>query len=154
MLYSLETIQKLPVSVEEAWDFLSSPANLTTITPAHMGFNILSGFTPGIKMYPGMIVEYTVKPFLGIPLHWVTEITHVEYLQYFVDEQRFGPYAFWHHAHFIKPIEGGVEMKDVIHYKLPLAFVGRIANKMFVKKQLQEIFDFRQKKLTEIFGRL
>lgn len=153
MLHKIETIQKLPITKEVAWDFLSSPANLATITPDHMGFNILSGFKPGDKMYPGMIIEYTVKPLFGIPLHWVTEITHVQYMEYFVDEQRFGPYAFWHHKHFITEINSGVEMHDIIHYKLPLGFLGKWMNAILVKSQLDEIMRYREKKLEEIFGK-
>ncbi len=103
-------------------------------------------------MYAGMIIEYTVRPVLGIPLHWVTEITHVQEPEYFVDEQRFGPYALWHHKHFIRPVEGGVEMEDVVHYKLPLGWLGKLAHMLFVKRQLRQIFDFREKKLTELFG--
>lgn len=152
MLYQIHTKQFLPISVKEAWNFLSSPANLQTITPDYMGFQIRSGFSEGEKMYAGMIIEYTVRPVLGIPLHWVTEITHVQEPEYFVDEQRFGPYALWHHKHFIRPVEGGVEMEDVVHYKLPLGWLGKLAHMLFVKRQLRQIFDFREKKLTELFG--
>ncbi|MCB9022398.1 MAG: SRPBCC family protein [Chitinophagales bacterium] len=152
MLYQIHTKQFLPISVKEAWDFLSSPANLQAITPDYMGFQIRSGFREGEKMYAGMIIEYTVRPVLGIPLHWVTEITHVQEPEYFVDEQRFGPYALWHHKHFIRPVEGGVEMEDVVHYKLPLGWLGKLAHMLFVKRQLRQIFDFREKKLTELFG--
>ena len=152
MLYQIHTKQFLPISVKEAWNFLSSPANLQAITPDYMGFQIRSGFSEGEKMYAGMIIEYTVRPVLGIPLHWVTEITHVQEPEYFVDEQRFGPYALWHHKHFIRPVEGGVEMEDVVHYKLPLGWLGKLAHMLFVKRQLRQIFDFREKKLTELFG--
>jgi ligand-binding SRPBCC domain-containing protein len=152
MLHQISSKQFLPITMEEAWDFLSSPANLATITPDYMGFKILSGFSKGDKMYPGMIIEYTVKPVLGIPLHWVTEITHVEYPNYFVDEQRFGPYSFWHHKHMLKEVEGGVEMIDIIHYKLPLGPLGRLMNSLMVKKQLKGIFDYRFHKMEELFG--
>src|SRR6185295_20044887 len=102
-------------------------------------------------MYPGQIIEYKVKPVLGIPLYWMTEITHVEDKKHFIDEQRYGPYSLWHHQHHFKEIEGGVEMTDIVHYKLPLWFLGDIANTMLIKNQLKKIFDYRYKKITELF---
>ena len=152
MLHQINTRQVLPITKEEAWDFLSSPANLKTITPDYMGFKIHSGYSKGDKMYPGMIIEYTVKPILGIPLNWVTEITHVEHPEFFVDEQRFGPYSFWHHKHIIREVEGGVEMIDQVHYKLPLGPLGRLLNTLMVKRQLKQIFEYRFNKLEEIYG--
>jgi ligand-binding SRPBCC domain-containing protein len=154
MLHQIQTKQCLPISKEAAWEFLSSPANLKVITPDYMGFEILSGYAEGQKMYPGMIIEYTVKPVLGIPLHWVTEITHVDDLAYFVDEQRFGPYSFWHHKHIIHEIPGGVEMIDVIHYKLPLGFLGKWMNTLMVSKQLKNIFAYRKEVLEKKFGKM
>lgn len=141
-VYSLKTVQVLPISLEAAWDFFSSPANLKEITPANLGFNIVSKHH-GSKMYPGQIIEYTVRPVLNIPLYWMTEITHVEDLKYFVDEQRYGPYSMWHHQHHFKEVPGGVEMTDIVHYKMPFWFFGDIANTLFIKKQLKEIFDYR-----------
>lgn len=141
-VYSIKTIQKLPISLDEAWEFFSSPKNLKEITPDNLGFNIVSQHH-GDKMYPGQIIEYKVSPVLGIPLYWMTEITHVEDKKFFVDEQRFGPYSMWHHQHHFKAVEGGVEMTDIVHYKLPFWFLGDIANTLFVKKQLKEIFDYR-----------
>lgn len=117
-----------------------------------MGFEITSGFNNGDKMYAGMIISYIVKPLFHLPMRWVTEITHVKEGVYFVDEQRFGPYALWHHQHFFKQIEGGVEMHDRIHYKIPFGAAGRLANAMFVRKQVGEIFEYRYKKLEELFG--
>ncbi len=150
-VYSIKTVQQLNVSLEEAWDFFSSPKNLQAITPAHMGFKIISSHH-GEKMYPGQIIEYIVKPVLGIPLYWMTEITHVQDKKYFVDEQRFGPYIMWHHQHHFKETATGVEMTDIVHYKLPFWFLGDIAQVLFVKKQLKGIFDFRFKKVEELFG--
>lgn len=150
MVYRLKTVQNLPISQEKAWDFLSDPNNLKTITPDYMGFKILEGAET--KMYAGQIIKYIVTPVLGFPLRWVTEITHVKNLQYFVDEQRFGPYSLWHHKHFIKPIPGGVEMIDIVDYKLPLGLLGRLAHPLFVKRQLKQIFDYRYNKLVELFG--
>lgn len=151
-VYNLKTVQKLPVTLEKAWDFFSSPANLAEITPPHMGFNIISAHH-GERMYAGQVIEYTVKPVLGIPLYWMTEITHVQEGRYFVDEQRFGPYVMWHHQHHFKAIEGGVEMTDIVHYKLPFWILGDLANELFVRRQLDDIFNYRTKKVEELFGR-
>ncbi len=147
-VYSIKTVQHLPISLQEAWDFFSSPANLSTITPDHLGFQIVSKHH-GEKMYAGQIIEYTVKPVLGIPLYWMTEISHVEDKKYFVDEQRFGPYSLWHHQHHFKETSAGVEMTDIVHYKLPLGVLGRLAHCLFVKKQLKQIFDYRYKIVAE-----
>lgn len=138
--------------MDEAWSFFSNPANLQAITPANLGFRIVSKYH-GDKMYPGQIIEYKVSPLLGIPMYWMTEITHVEPGKYFVDEQRFGPYALWHHQHHFKQIEGGVEMTDIVNYRIPLGFLGRIANSVLVKRQLKKIFDFRFTKVEEMFGK-
>ena len=148
-VYHLKTIQKIPIGIEEAWDFFSSPENLKIITPEKLDFRIRS--EANRKMYAGQIIEYTVKPLLGIPLYWMTEITHVKENQYFVDEQRFGPYSLWHHQHHFKEIDGGVEMTDLVHYKLPLFFMSGAANELLVKKQLKEIFDYRFKKVEQLF---
>ena len=142
----------MPVSLEQAWDFFSSPANLKDITPSNLGFNIVSKHH-GDRMYPGQIIEYKVSPVLGIPLYWMTEITHVKDKAFFVDEQRFGPYSMWHHQHHFREIPGGVEMIDIVHYKLPLWILGDIAHGLFVKKQLQHIFDHRFEAVEKRFGK-
>jgi len=149
--YQLKTEQRIPASIEEVWDFISSPANLKKITPEHMGFDITSGDLPE-KMYPGMIISYKVSPLLGIKMTWVTEITHVEDRKYFVDEQRVGPYALWHHEHIIEEIDGGVLMKDIVSYKPPMGLLGSIANALFIKRQLNSIFDYRVKAVESVFG--
>lgn len=149
-VYSLKTVQQIPISLAEAWDFFSNPQNLATITPDNMGFKTISKHH-GDTMYAGQLIEYKVSPVLGIPLYWMTEITHVDDKKYFVDEQRFGPYRLWHHQHHFKEVEGGVEMTDIVHYKLPLWILGDIANSLFVKKQLQKIFNYRFKKVQELF---
>lgn len=151
-VYRLTAKQGFPISMEKAWSFLSDPRNLKVITPEHMGFKILSGADRA--MYQGQIIQYIVYPFPNIPTKWVTEITHVKEGEYFVDEQRFGPYALWHHKHFIKQVDGGVEMEDVIDYKLPLGFLGRLMHPILVKKQLKNIFNYREKRLNELFGHL
>jgi len=149
-IYRLETIQNLPISQKEAWDFLSDPKNLKTITPDYMGFEILSGAAE--RMYAGQIIQYIVTPVFGIPTKWVTEITHVQEGSYFVDEQRFGPYDLWHHKHFINPIKNGVEMIDIIDYKIPFGFLGRIAHPFLVAPKLKEIFEYRKNALVALFG--
>jgi ligand-binding SRPBCC domain-containing protein len=149
--YSLKTVQKLPLTLEQAWDFFSSPHNLKEITPAEMDFTILSD-SGATKMYAGQIITYKVKPMLGIPVFWMTEITHVKDHDYFIDEQRFGPYALWHHSHFFKAIPGGVEMTDLVHYKLPLGFLGRFGHWLFIKKKLHNIFKHRYTALEQKFG--
>ena len=145
-IYTLEVKQFLNISLNEAWDFFSSPGNLSKITPEHMGFIITSG-TPE-KMYPGQIITYKVSPFPGIKTNWVTEITHVDEEKFFVDEQRFGPYRMWHHEHHFEVQGKGVLMTDRVSYKLPLGFLGRIAHLLFVKNQLKQIFEYREKFLT------
>lgn len=152
-LHQLHFSQKLPVDIHKAWDFLSSPKNLETITPKEMKFEIRTGFKEGDKMYAGMLISYLVTPAPGIPMKWLSEITHVYEPFYFVDEQRSGPYKFWHHQHFLKEINGGVEMQDIISYKIPFGIVGDFLNTLFIRKQLQNIFDFRKKKLEELFGK-
>ncbi|SDS25013.1 Ligand-binding SRPBCC domain-containing protein [Polaribacter sp. KT25b] len=149
-IYTFHRKQKLPITLEKAWKFLSSPKNLKTITPDYMSFDILSGAEK--PMFAGQIIQYIVTPIFGIKTKWVTEITHVKDLNYFVDEQRFGPYALWHHKHFIKEIDGGVEMEDIIDYKVPMGFLGQLIHPFLVKPKLEEIFAYRQKKLIELFG--
>jgi ligand-binding SRPBCC domain-containing protein len=149
-LYTLHKKQQLPIALETAWEFLSDPKNLKTITPDYMGFNILSGADR--PMYAGQIIQYSVTPVLGIKTKWVTEITHIADKHYFVDEQRFGPYALWHHKHFINEIDGGVEMEDIIDYKLPFGILGQWAHPVLVKPKLEEIFKYRSQKLEALFG--
>ena len=129
---------------------LSSPSNLELITPKSMDFNITDYDKK--KAYPGQIIQYTVKPLLGIKINWVTEITQVQDKEFFVDEQRFGPYSFWHHKHFIKEIENGVLMEDVIHYKIPLGPIGVLLNFLFINSKLKSIFKYRKQELIKTFG--
>ena len=149
-IYRLHEIQNLPISMEQAWKFLSDPKNLKTITPDYMRFEILDGDEK--MMYPGQIIKYMVTPVMGIPTQWVTEITHVKEGEYFVDEQRFGPYALWHHKHFIRSIKNGIEMEDIIDYKIPFGILGQMVHPIIVKPKLKEIFEYRKKKLSELFG--
>lgn len=150
-VHSIKTVQQIPGSLSSVWSFFSNPDNLKAITPDALGFKVISQHH-GNSMYAGQIIEYTVRPLLGIPLYWMTEITHVKDQQYFVDEQRYGPYSMWHHQHHFKAIEGGVEMTDIVHYKNPLGILGEMANGLFVRKQLEGIFSFRYQKTNEVFG--
>ncbi|MBN9284758.1 MULTISPECIES: SRPBCC family protein [unclassified Flavobacterium] len=149
-LYTLHTKQKLPITVDEAWDFFSDPGNLNVITPDNMKFRTLSGDKQ--KMFAGQIIHYRISPFPLITMQWVTEITHVQEKSFFVDEQRFGPYKFWHHKHFFKAIEGGVEMEDVVHYQVPFGVLGESFHPLIVKPRLKAIFDYRKAALIKRFG--
>ena len=150
--YQLTFNQKIPRPLSETWDFFSSPSNLAKITPAEMAFEVTSDPAHLREMYPGMIITYKVSPVLGIKMDWMTEITQMVTEKYFIDEQRSGPYQFWHHQHHFRAIEGGTEMDDILTYGLPLGILGRIANGIFVANKLQQIFEFRKQKVAEIFG--
>ena len=149
-IYTLYKRQKLPITLDVAWEFLSNPKNLSTLTPKEMNFTIISNVDK--PMYAGQIIQYNVTPIAGIKAKWVSEITHLVEGKYFVDLQLYGPYAFWHHKHFIHEVDGGVEMEDIINYKVPFGILGQIVHPFLVKPKLEEIFDYRQKKLIEIFG--
>lgn len=151
-LYTLQSKQKLPLPLNDAWEFFSDSQNLNTITPNSMHFETLSGADK--KMFAGQIIHYKISPFPFVSMQWVTEITHVENNKFFVDEQRFGPYTFWHHKHFFEEIEGGLLMEDVVHYKVPFGILGQLFHPLLVKPKLEEIFKFRKQKLTELFGEL
>ena len=149
-LHSLEREQVLPVTMEQAWEFFSSPANLNEITPGELGFQITS--PPCAEMFDGQIITYRVKIAPGVWMPWVTEIKCVDSGRSFVDEQRFGPYRFWHHRHHFEPAEGGVRMRDTVHYGLPLGPLGGLAHALFVRRKLEWIFNFRKQVLKERFG--
>jgi ligand-binding SRPBCC domain-containing protein len=150
MIYEIHTRQKLAISKQEAWDFLSDPKNLQEIMPDEMGFEIMSGADR--KMFTGQLLQYKVTPLPGFNTKWVTEITHVEKPDYFVDIQLYGPYALWHHKHFIHEIEGGVEIEDLVHYKIPFGILGRMMHPILIKPKLNEIFKAREAKMIEKFG--
>ncbi|MCX7875384.1 MAG: SRPBCC family protein [Melioribacteraceae bacterium] len=151
-IYSLYQKQILDLDIDKAWEFFSSPENLKKITPDYMGFNITSGYS-NVKMFAGMIISYKVKPILNIPITWVTEITHVKEKEYFVDEQRFGPYKLWHHLHRFLIEDNKLVMIDLVNYALPFGLLGRIAHKLFIRKQIEYIFDYRRKILEDLFNR-
>lgn len=114
-----------------------------------MGF-IVKSELPN-KMYEGLMIAYTVKPIAGIPMNWVTEIKTVKDLEFFVDEQRVGPYKIWHHEHHFKVVDGGVEMTDIVSYVLPFGILGRLLQPLLVRPKLEQIFDYRFKKVATLF---
>ena len=145
----IEYSQFVPGNINEVWDFFSSPANLSKITPPEMGFIITSPLQS--TMYPGMFITYKVSPALGIKLKWVTEITQVSDKKFFIDEQRSGPYSIWHHEHHFKEVNGGVEMHDILYYQAPFGFLGKLAELIFVNNKVKQIFNFREKRINELF---
>ncbi|AXA35158.1 MAG: hypothetical protein D6691_08820 [Candidatus Hydrogenedentota bacterium] len=149
-LFRFEAVQVIPAPIEKVWGFFSDPRNLKILTPPYMGFDILTPVSA--QMEAGLIIEYTVRPLFGIPMQWVTEITHVAPLHFFVDEQRFGPYRFWHHRHEFEPIAGGVRMVDLVHYALPLPVLESTLHRWLVRPRIEEIFSFRRAKIIELFG--
>lgn len=149
-VYRVKCVQKLPITLEKAWDFFSRPENLGRITPPHMNFNIVHASGPD-EVFTGKLIEYRVSPFPLMRVTWVTEISMVQPGKYFIDEQRFGPFALWHHTHFFRQTESGVEMTDEVNYAIPLGWLGRLANALLVARQVNGIFEFRKKALEEIF---
>ncbi len=148
-MYQLKTKQFVKTDMATCWDFFSDPKNLSKITPQSMGFIVRTELPD--KMYEGLMIEYTVRPMLGIPMNWITEIKTVKNHSFFVDEQRKGPYRIWHHEHHFKEVDGGVEMTDIVSYELPLGFLGRLMHPILVKNKLKEIFDYRRQKVDELF---
>ncbi|MBS1662950.1 MAG: SRPBCC family protein [Bacteroidetes bacterium] len=157
---SFKKLQKIPGESDKVWSFFADPANLPLITPPYMRFEILSvqdrsplpSDCPRPAIYPGQVIEYKLYPFPWFRVHWITEISQVCEGQYFVDEQRRGPYRLWHHQHHFRPISGGVEMTDIVHYEVGYGPIGNLANKLFVKRQLEGIFQYRRKRVEELFG--
>lgn len=150
-IYTLHKTQKLPITLEIAWEFLCNPANLSKLTPPEMNMKIISGADR--PMYAGQVLQYNVTPLAGLKTKWVSEITQFEDRKYFVDVQLYGPYAFWHHKHFVNEIDGGVEMEDIIDYKVPLGILGQFVHPFLVKPKLDDIFNYRTQKLEELFGK-
>jgi ligand-binding SRPBCC domain-containing protein len=147
-LQRFEATQTVPVPLEEAWDFFIDPRNLTRITPPDMGFEVTS--TIPERAYPGLIISYKVRPLFGVPVEWVTEITHIVEGSMFVDEQRAGPYRLWHHEHWMRAVPGGTEMRDIVSYVLPFGPFGAVANGL-VRRRLEHIFDYRSGVLRQVF---
>ena len=149
-IHRLEVVQELPISLDQAWQFLSTPKNLDAITPEDMSFQIISGADE--KAYAGQVITYKIRPLFNIPMNWVTEITQCVENKYFIDEQRFGPYKFWHHQHHISETPDGVLMRDILHYALPFGWLGELMGKLFIHKKIKGIFAFREKKLLQLFS--
>ena len=148
-MIKLKQEQFLSITLDEAWKFFASPKNLNEITPDDMVFEIISDLPE--TMYAGLLINYRLKPILNIPIDWCTEITHIKEKEYFVDEQRKGPYRIWHHEHQFKTVEGGVLMTDILHYDIGKWFLGIIAGKLFVNKKVKRIFEYRYKILESYF---
>lgn len=151
-IHVLTQEQRLPITREEAWAFFSTPRNLDEITPADAGFEVT--YLSSETMYEGQIITYRAKVVPLISMTWVTEIKSVREGHSFVDEQRFGPYRLWHHRHTFEDIEGGVLMKDLVHYVMPMGFIGGIAHRWFVREKLRRVFEFRRGVLEKRFGTL
>jgi ligand-binding SRPBCC domain-containing protein len=148
-IFQIKSKQTLNITLEESWDFFSNPRNLPKITPPWLKLKVTSNVPE--KMYAGMIITYKVYPFLGIPSNWVTEITQVKEKNFFIDEQRFGPYKFWHHQHHFRESDKGIEMEDIVTYALPFDPLSRSVNNLLVGKKVKEIFDYREKVLSKLF---
>ena len=151
-VHSIKMVQHIPVTMQQAWAFFSNAANLQQITPAYLKLRIIS-LHHGAQVYPGQIIEYRVRPVLNFSWYWMTEITHVQEPVFFVDEQRYGPYSLWHHQHHFKLVPGGVQMTDIVHYKIPMGFIGDIVNRLFVRKQLDDLFKYRYQQVERLFGK-
>lgn len=149
-MHTLEQSQFLPITVEQAWDFFSRPRNVDEITPAELGFR--TTYIAGDRIHNGQIITYRIRVAPMVHVSWVTEIKHVVEGRSFVDEQRFGPYKFWHHRHSFEAVEGGVKMTDLVHYALPFGPCGAIAHGIFVRKKLEHIFAHRKQILAAKFG--
>ncbi len=149
-IYNKTAVQKLPITLEEAWNFFSNPKNLKTITPEYMGFVIKSGAEK--PLFAGQLIEYVVTPLFGIKTQWVSEITQVKNQDYFVDQQVAGPYSMWHHKHFFRSIPGGVAVEDCVDYVVPLGIIGQLVHPFLVAPKINEIFNYRNAKLLELFG--
>ena len=132
----------------EAWEFFSNPLNLSKITPPWLNLKVTSDIPR--NMHQGMIITYRIKPMAFMPTRWISEITHVKTPTYFVDEQRLGPFRFWHHQHLFKEVVRDVEIQDIVHYAMPLGPIGEMVHAISVRKRVEAIFDFRKTALEQI----
>jgi ligand-binding SRPBCC domain-containing protein len=151
-VHSFKAVQRIPSSLQSVWEFFSCPSNLQTITPTTLKFSVISKHVSS-PIYAGQIIEYQVKPLLGIPVYWMTEIIHVKEGEFFADEQRKGPYRLWHHQHHFKEIPGGVEMTDIVHYKSPGWILEGLIDRFIVRPKLNTVFKFRYEVVEERFGK-
>lgn len=149
-VHHLSRSQFIPISLEEAWPFFSTPRNLESLTPGFLHFRILSEVPD--EIYSGLIISYKIAALLSIPMTWVTEIKHVVPLRQFVDEQRLGPFRFWFHEHRFTPVEGGIVMDDLVTYVMPMGVLGEIAHRLLIKRRLETIFDFRRTTITGLWS--
>ncbi|MBI1222559.1 MAG: cell division inhibitor [Bacteroidetes bacterium] len=150
-IHHLNTSQFLAISLDEAWEFFSSPDNLAEITPQYLDFQI--EFKTGDTAYPGQMIRYKIKPVWGISLQWLTEITVVKDKEFFIDEQRQGPYRLWHHEHRFREVEGGIRMEDILTYSLPFGIIGELMHRLWIKRQIEGIFQYRKECLESLFDR-
>jgi len=158
-VFSFTRVQKIPGEPDKVWSFFADPAKLPLITPPYMQFRVLSAAARS-HIYPGQLIEYKLRPLPWFQVYWMTEITHVHgghfthdnEAPYFVDEQRRGPYRLWHHQHHFKSISDGVEMTDIVHYEIPFGLIGKWANTLFVGRELDGLFRYRQEQIERIFG--
>lgn len=148
--FYLKRKQTLPVDPETAWAFFSNPSNLRLITPPWLDFSITRRLPDTI--YAGLIITYRIRPVAGMGVPWVSEITQVQPPGFFVDEQRHGPFSFWHHQHHLQEIPGGTRIKDEVHYRLPLGPLGILVHTFSVRRKLEAIFDYRYHVCRDIFG--
>ena len=148
-MYQIKKKQIVKADLATCWSFFSSPYNLKKITPTHMGFEVLTEIPE--KIHEGLMIEYRVKPLLGIPTKWVSQISKVEEKKFFIDEQCSGPYKEWHHEHHFKQVDEGTEITDLITYQMPFGLLGKIVHPFIVKKKLESIFNYRNKAIKDIF---
>ncbi len=150
-IFRLESIQMIPGSIEEVWQFFSDARNLLAITPPFLGLRVRNKEEPK-PIHKGQRISYVVRPLFGIPLSWLTEITEVDQPYMFVDEQLKGPYRLWRHRHIFREVEGGVEMKDIVEYQLPFGVLGRMFHPLIVKGKLHQIFNYRYQVICGKYG--
>ncbi len=151
MVRHLHREQFIPAEPARVWEFFATPLNLNELTPSDLRFRILGEISS--RMFAGQIIRYRISPLPGIWLKWVTEITAVEEGVRFVDEQRAGPYKLWHHEHRFVAESGGVRMFDHVTYEVGWGPFGWLAEKLWVARQLKKIFDYRERRVAELFAR-
>ena len=150
-MHFLERSIILNATTDQLWAFLATPANLNELTPPQLQFKILSALPD--QMYNGLTILYAVRIPLFGTRRWLTEIKHIRTGEYFVDEQRLGPYRYWYHEHRLEPVgENQTRMIDRVSYQLPFGVLGLLVHKVWVKKMLEQIFDYRSERLAKLFA--
>ena len=149
-LERIQTIQRLPIQVEEAWDFFTSPGNLSLITPPWLDYRLSSN--PPEYMHPGTLYSAQIRPFPGISMQWITEITYIRPPSLFITDQRVGPFKVWHHEYHFREHADGVELEDIVQYGLPLGPIGSLVHDLYVRRKLHEVFTYRAQSLERRFG--